>query len=499
MRFAFVILAAAAAAGCSGGKGASAPDFADVLEAATSDATEVGPEAPTVPTEVTEPFRLVYASTPVPPTTATSDECVRDLHAAVTDRGLSLTKTLAALDPTLTCALGCFVDDALSWIAVATEVIQAGDKTNGTWNVRYGRIATDLSVHLDKGGQLTGVAYLRFSGGFLFYSAPLPACPDIATGTPATCYDIHRVPLDSPGNDEVVATFPNKDGMEGSQFHGHFEIGEDGKTLILQNPTNKSQTIFVLGDEMVREDPPICVAPDPNGDPNACGPAGTSSIFRDNDPIALSADRRWLVFATVADNTELRLYKHDLVNRVRTYSVLLGPVPGGYFSGDEAQNPCYNRQDWQYTTVLGPIRFVNGGADVMFIGEEDCARYDNCQKPTKKPWTNLVRIALDRIGNGVPLAPADLRPTTFNPAANVGTNEVISTYDLSPTGEFTVFAATPSLVKDGTAPIADCDLRATGDSEVYVTRTDGTAAPVQVTSDSGDLRVTTVQAVPAAQ
>jgi hypothetical protein len=224
----------------------------------------------------------------------------------------------------------------------------------------------------------------------------------------------------------------------------------------------------------------LCSARDPTGN---CIGSGTASVYRDDDPIALSPDGLHLVFALVEDNQQLRLYHHDLQTDLRRYSVLLD-VPSNYFT-----NACYNRQPWQYKAVRSPIRFTPDGSEVLFLG------WDDCGDSKDKPWTNIVGVKRDFIGGGKKVTEADLRKVTDNPVGKVTKNIAVSWFDLSPSGQYTTFLGTPTLLEDGTGWVPDISDRQVNDSEVYVTATDGSTTPVQLTNEV-NWSTTSVIAVP---
>lgn len=429
------------------------------------------------PVEVTEDFRVVYGyqgRIPGPSgNTHLHDLFVMDPRGIA--KQVSLTKTLA--NTGLNCNLGCFVDAKLKALAVVTE--QDGP---GTYKVRIARLDKDLSPYFGDFPDITQVRYLRFGKDSLYWSSPQLECQS-RTNPPSNCFSINKIAIENPSLIERLFSFPPPDALAGSQFQGSFVIGEDGESLVLLNPTNVSQTLYVWSDgRLTRVGLPICAAPDPTGRLDRCGTSGTSSQFTDKDPVGLSADRRHLIYALIEGDQELRLYHDDLVFGTRTYSVLL-TVPNGYTA-----NACYNMLDWQYKAVLPPIRFTSDGKEVILLG------YSDCGQNRDKPWTNLVRIAIDRIGTGKKLTENDLFKITDNPKGAIAACISITSFDLSPSGEYVVFLGTPTLESDGKTPIKDTDVRGRTSAEVYVTRTDGTALPVQLTN-SLEFKATSVLAV----
>jgi hypothetical protein len=475
-------LAARLAACGSGGGGADA-DVAQVDDAAGDEAEA---ELVKVPVQVTEDFRVVYGyqGRIAGPTgnSGQHDLRIADPRDADPANDLPLTKpALAALDPDLTCSLGCFVDRGLRWLAVVTGPVTRG---SSAYTVRVARLGADLSADWTVVPPIDGARHVEMSSDAIWWTSPQPDC-QADRGPPSTCYAVRKIEFATPTVVKTLTSFPGPDALAGSQYQGWFTLGEDGASVILLNPTNVSETVYVWRDgKLSKVGDPICAAPDPGGVPGKCGTGGTGSQFKDNHPAALSADGRHLVYALLVENTELRLYHDDLVTGSRTYSVLLA-VANGY-----TVNACYNIADWQYKDVLPPIRFSPDGEEVILIGSSDCG-------PNKdKPWTNLVRLALGRIGTGEKLTADDLGLITDHPKGAVAKCVTISSFDLSPTGEFLTFLGTPTLESDGKTAIKDTDVRGRSSAEVYVTRTDGAAIPVQVTN-SLEWKATSVLAVPA--
>jgi len=469
------------ALGCSGNSRTEEPDFGhDETTLEASDATG-GTDAQKEPAVVHEDFRVVYGyrGRPVKPEfNGKNDLFLADARDADPTNDISLTeKALKKVDPTLNCDLGCFVDPYLRWMVVVTET----SPTDGTHTLKLGRFGANLSLNMMKFEGLTQVKHLVFAGNYLFFSRPQPDC--VATeGPPATCYQIWRLDLNNLADLKQLATFPTPDSLAHSLFAGYFTASDDGTTLLFMNPTNISQRVYLWRDgHMSRVGDPLCTAKDPSGIPGKCGSTGTLSTYTEKDPVAISPDGKTVVFALV-EGDELRLYRHDLETDTRRFSVLLS-VPSPYQA-----NKCYNREPWQYTAVLPPLRFSRDGKDVIFLG------YAACGENQQKPWTNIVRIALDRIGTGQKLTASDLKLVTDNPTGDIARCISISYFDLSPSGQYITFIGTPTIESDGKTPIKDTDNRHRSDAEVYVTASDGSSLPVQITN-SLYWSATTVQVV----
>ncbi|MBL6975127.1 MAG: hypothetical protein ISR64_05290 [Deltaproteobacteria bacterium] len=439
----------------------------DGLDAAVEETfQDLGPDAPKAPVVVDEDFRFLYGYAGRIPgdNLGDFDFFYADPTDADTSNDMSLTENSLS-DLSLDCHLGCFLDRGMRWMAIASEEGQ-----DGTYTVKLARFTTGLKlVSMDKFGALENVKHLAFAGDFLYFSQPQEC--EAQGGIPVPCYIIKRLDLNKPGTVQSLLTMPTKDLIQkaqGYQYYGYFTVGEDLKTLLFLLPTNVSQSVWVWRDgKLIKVVDDLCAARDLVGN---CIGSGTSSLYHDNDPAALSPDGKHVVFALVEDNADLRLYRHEIETDQTGFSVLMG-VPSDYYT-----NACYNRAPWQYTSVGNPMRFTHDGSEVMFIGSHSCG--DNKQKP----WTNIVRLALDRIGSGEKLTEADFRKVTDNPEGHLAKAIAVSWFDLSPSGEYTVFAGTPTIEEDGSALIKDTSARHYKDAEIYVTRTDGTTLPVQLTN-----------------
>lgn len=426
------------------------------------------------PVEVTENFRIVYGyQNRFDPTK--HELFLADPSDSDPNNDMSFTKS--GLEKAgLNCNLGCFVDKKLKWIAVVTEQSQM----DGTYTLKLGKFGTNLTVNLLKFGDLKGVKHVEFAENIIFFSQIQPKCESVE-GPPSTCFVIKSLDLDKPAEIKTHLTFPPPNALAHSMFTGWFTVGEDGKTLLFLNPTNVSQSVWIWREgklQMIGEK--ICSAKDPAGN---CIGSGSSSSFKDTDPINITPDGKVLVYALVADNAELRLYRHEIETGITKYSVLLG-VPSNYFA-----SACENIADWQYNVVRKPIRFTPDGKEVIFIGE------NTCKENKEKSWTNIVRVSLDRIGAGIKLTKDDLVLVTNNPKGKIAKNVMIFYYDLSPSGEYVGFLGTAMLQSDNISLIPDTSSAHLDDVEVWVTRLDGKSKPKQITNQL-QWKATSVLAVP---
>ena len=437
----------------------------EVHDAESKDEADIEAIEPKYPVVVDEDFRYLYGYAGRIPgdNLGEFDLFIADPTDAEVANDVSLTEeSLSALS--MDCHLGCFPDRGMKWMAVATE-----KGANETYTVKLAQFTTKLNlVSMDEFGSLENVKHLAFAGDYLFFSQPQEC--EAQGGISVPCYVIKRMDLNTPGVIQSLLTMPTKDLIEKAQeyqYFGYFTVGEDVETLLFLLPTNVSQSVWVWRDGKLRKIAEnLCAATDPEGN---CIASENGSTYYDNDPAALSPDGKNLVFALVEDNAELRLYRHDMETDQTKYSVLLG-VPDDYFA-----NACYNRQPWQFTSIGSPLRFMQDGSDVVFVGSHSCG--DN----NLKPWTNILRLPIDLIGSGEELMEGDFLKVTDNPEGHLAEAISISSFDLSPSGEYTVMVGTPTIGMDGLA-ISDTSARHYKDAEIFVTRTDGTALPVQLTN-----------------
>ncbi len=452
------------------GGGGAAPDaglvdllaFVDAGPSETvTDSVDDASEAPLV---VTEDFRVVYAYAGRPGTAVSGRFEFRVADPRDADPTNDAVLLAAGAQEVPDCTTGCFPDRGLRYVAAAV-----GGSGEG-----YGLQVYDLGSAggpAPVGPTLSGVAHAEWAGSVLYYSQKV-ACP---TGTAATtrCFDMFRLDPADPGTTQRLTQMPpvEEEGLTTAfQYNGFFRVGEDEKTLIFFVPTNVSVTVWVYREGVRRKVlGPLCAAKDPYG--NCIAAAGGSSLYREDNPVALSPDGQTLVFPLLEENRELRLYRHDIGDPEPRFSTLLS-VPSDYL-----KNACYNREPWQFTEVRGPIRFSRDGREVLFIGAATC---DDNQV---KPWTNILRLEVAKIGAGTPLAEADFRKVTDNPPGYFARAVAISDYDLSPSGEYVVLVGTPTVDMDGRPLPTQPSGRHERDSEVHVTRTDGKAGLLQITND----------------
>lgn len=449
-----------------GGGGRDTPliDLASLRDLGPPDATpDEGAAAPDTPLVVTEDFRIVYAYTgrTLENSGRVEFRLADPRYSDTADHALLLATSSGAIPD---CSFGCFMDRGLRYLAVATV---GSGKGHGLQVYDLGAPDGPSPV----GPFVTDVAHMTWAESVLYYSRNV-VCP---TGTAAVtqCFDVFRFDPKNPEVAQRLTQMPpvEEEGLTTAfQYGGFFRVGEDGKTLIFFVPTNVSVTVWIYRDGLRRKVlGPLCAAKDPYGQ---CiqSPGGTS-MFREHNPVALSQDGRTLVFPLLEENRELKLYRYEIGDPEARFSTLLS-VPSDYL-----KNACYNRLPWQITEVRGPLRFSPLGDEVLFIGAHTC-------KPNQvKPWTNILRLDVAKIGVGAPLSEADFEKVTDNPQGYTARAIAISDFDLSPSGEYVVFSGTPTVDMEGNPLPSQPDGRHERDSEVHVTRYDGGVLPVQVTND----------------
>jgi len=276
-------------------------------------------------------------------------------------------------------------------------------------------------------------------------------------------------PLAKSATETELFTFPvSTQDARNSVYSGRFRVTPDGKTLLLLRPTIYSQKVFVWYDgKVLPVGDEVCHAMTTGG---AC--TGSGSEYSDKDPLGISPDRSVVMAALLEDNRDLRLRKINLKTDLSTYSDFYGV--NGDFNNNNIK--CALRKDWQYTGIDGNLRFTKNGKSVVFIASTDCG--DNSQKW----WTDIVKIAVDRIGNGKPLTQSDIQRVTDNPQGSSSKATMITDFKFSPSGKYIVFIGTPLFQTDGKTPVSPAGTRHLNDLEVFFIAADGSALPVQATN-----------------
>ncbi|MBM4386294.1 MAG: hypothetical protein FJ088_01065, partial [Deltaproteobacteria bacterium] len=388
---------------------------------------------------INEKFRVLYGYRG----RLLDNEDEHDLHimeASEPEKSFNLTKF--SLENTgYNCNLGCVTDRGLEWIAVAYKETEIQED----FDYKLGRFTTAMTVDIDKISGIKAVTDIKFGGGFLYFSKKLPE--KCAENPPSYCYDIYRVDLSNLSKMDKIITFPPIEKAAGSLYKGHFHLSEDGKTVVLLNPTIGSQNIYIWRDGKLAELDYICHNLEPGG---KC--IGTGSQNTDKDPLAVSPDGNDIVIFLIEDNREFNVRRYNIKDNWGKYSNLL-KVPSDY-----SKNACYNKKEWQYTYVRGtPI--VRGDGRIYFIGEAKCGN--------TKTWTNLVSMDISIIGDGTAITEEEIVKITDNPKGNTSRNVEIFNFDFSTEGNYVVFAGTPMFQVDGYI-IPDSSQRHFNDREIWI-------------------------------
>ncbi len=455
------------------------------------------------PTQVTEPFRIVfpYLKYSLP---AQLDLAWTDPMAPTWDPDVSFSGLVLQRDAALSCELGCFPARSGQWIAV----VVSGPTSDTTGNViRLFRLADGPLLEESGIPDVTDVTTFAFGSDSFVFTRALADCVPSAIEK-KSCVKFFRIDLSVPNpmGEEFLFTFPTADRIEEALPHsGRFTMGQDGRSIVVLSRTPGSQTAWLwrgsAGDPILVAGP-ICAGPAPGG-----GCLETEGGFTDADPVALSADGNHLVLAVVEDDRSLVLTHVDIRDVVagaepRRTTVSLLAMPQGI----SYKNRCYNRQTWQPTFVLSPMKFTPDGSELVFAAGTDCP-------PNKfKPWSNVLAIQMSRLESNGALANQDLRWITDFPQGDSAANVSIPIdslnpdsgaeyLDLSMSGDYVAFVGTPMLDSFGNA-IADKQEQHRNDHEVWVTRRDGTTEPVQLTGRQGwkstSLRAISIPPVKAA-
>jgi hypothetical protein len=478
------LLLALLAVACAGGGATGTDDAtADEAPADTLDATGDGER---VPVQVTEDFRLVFPYLRY--TTAPLVDVFFSDPAAGSASETSLSDRIGQVAPGVDCSSGCLVDATGRWLAV----VVAGPAAEGQGStVRLFRLAAGPVVTPSTVSDVTDVTAMAFGDDALYFSRPRAAC-EAERGPSRGCHAFYRTPLSAPGAEEFLFTFPTAAALQTAMPHsGRFVMGQDGRTVVVLAPTTNTQSAWVwrTAGEPIRVAGPLCGV---RGGTDGGTCVGSGSAYSDADPVALSPDGRHLALALVLHDQDLVLGHMDLQGDGTLETATLLHLPDDVT--DFAMNACYNRTPrdapWQPTSVQAPLRFSRDGTEVVFVGRAACGANKD------KPWTNLLAVPLARIDQGGTLQRGDLRwITEFPSGAIVDCVSILpAAMDLSPSGDFVVFAGTPRFDSAGQL-LLDSQLQHFQDAEVWITRRDGTTEPAQLTARQG-WRATSVQAVP---
>jgi len=421
----------------------------------------------TAPTEPL-PYDLVLAS-PVNPKTFTKAEF--GLGASVFSQDLGKEKsadrlTNLAFNPAqtkdLTCRFGCFLDPGLTHMAVAV----GEQKATGN-DFQIGVLDDALKIYF-KFGIVPDIKHLQFAANYFFYSRQKQC-----KGTGKCQYEIHRVDLVNPdASKEVFTIMPPSDDPDwienDTTYDGYFRASLDGSTVLFLTPTIRSTKIYAWRDGVLHKLDYIC--PFKQGD--QC--VGTGSQYHDDDPAAIAPDNKTILVWMIVDRWN-RLRRYEIGGGGGVKYTDLASVPAGTQNYYDAI--CANLQPWQHATVRGQPQFSPDGKTVYMLGHSDCPG-----KSTDKPWTDILALPVEKIGDGADLTEADLINLTKNPREVSPLNVRVDGFALSPAGQHIVFNGTPGYDSKGNA-IKATDLRHKIDRELWVMPIDGSWAKKQVTSE----------------
>ncbi len=365
------------------------------------------------------------------------------------------------------CNFGCVVDRALQWIAVSVKK-PAGDG----FTFQLGRFDAQLNVAMVKGIFMKEIIDFKFAGNFLYYSKQ-----HYCDG--AHCqYEIYRRQLEPIGQEESLFIFPpesDPDWPNHSNFKGHFKTSQDGQVVVILGTTIRSNRIYMWKAGNLHELDYICNHL-VNGE---C--IGAGSEYTDTDPVAISPDNSKIAAFTVAER-DLRLRVYDTATLEQKYLNLFSVTAGTYFADvcGQLQNPI-----WEFKNVVGNPMFSPDGNSLYFIANNDCKVVSS----DSKPLTDIMMLDLGVVGDGTPFTQEDFINITNNPSDSGPENQVIESFELSPSGKTIVFTGSPRYTFAGPPdepimqPLPDDSKRAKKDFEIWLIGTTG-AGKTQLTDEN---------------
>ena len=344
------------------------------------------------------------------------------------------------------CANSCIIDDALQWIAVADG--PRGD--SGFFSFGMGRFTEEGVVQMAKASPLQDVVDLHFSDTWVYYSRLIDGSGLYRQ------YEIWRAELASPANREKLMDFPPTDALDGSSYAGHFRVNPTTDQVLLLVPTIRSVSLYLWEDGRLGQLDFIC----PVMRNGQC--AGTGSEYSDREPSAFSRDGRYIAVFIAGEN-ELRLLLYDLEGEGTTsYFKDLARVD---YDVIYDQHYCEYLETWQYGEIVGQPVFDPAGESLYFVGMRDCG--------TKKPETDILELAVERLKAFETLGAGDIRNVTQFPTTGASDQVVVNNFDISPAGDVLVFTGTPQWGQNDEL-ISEGSSRHESDSELWIIGTDGT-------------------------
>jgi hypothetical protein len=437
------------------------------------------------PTVVDENFRVIYgyagaisgtpgellignpAISPEPGNPGWTDN-FKIVESSLTDLGLD-------------CTNGCVSDRDLRHIAVTL-----GASANGYgYDVAIVEFDDMMTASMALENPLTSVRQAVFCGETLYISRYKPGC-EPQSGPAKTCYQFEKLVLPTTET-EVLFTFPTAADLADSNYSGRFRTGEDCDSMILQNPDSSSVTLWMFKDSQLRKvGKQFCQAYTADGE--TCMYKSGAPELSDDQPVGLSTDGK-LFFVHVENSAELRIFKIDTgADDVMTWSTVV-KTPATDTGGNYLQNACLNLKPWwRWNAILSPLRILSDNSEVVFTASSDC------DPDINKPWTDIVAVPVENIGNPDAAGPTFFRKITDFP--QIATAACISVpkdgFDVSSSGKYVIFIGTAALDSSG-RPIRDDSPQHYLDREVFVTSFDGSSSPVQI-SGNLDYNASTVLA-----
>lgn len=490
------------AGGCAGGgpgagdvPGIDAPDAGD--DAVVQDAA--GDAVTRPPTVVDKGFRLllqrVESLNRSGPWLVLLDPTVREWDADAAPAPLIVAGPETeyfpeSRNPDIDCAVGCYTDPALRWLAYfESDAIQRERPV-----LRVGRLdETTLAFQRDGSVTIPDVTDLAFADGRLYVSQRVLNC-DAQVGQPKPCWTFLRMDLGSPGALESLFTFPTFERLGFSVHAGHFTVSANGETVVVQDPGNGTLGVWAWREAWKNEKDPLRRIIDP-----ICGTLldGSSRCqsepgrFDDREPLAVSADGRLVALAVVENDEALRWLLADLepdAVQPSWSTVAYVSVSAQNALGFRA-DAYLNAKTVPFTRIHASPRFAGTGddAELLFVGE--FGPPPTAESSKKNTTTNLAAIPVRTLREGTLLKKlAPFRRITRFAVGDVPENVLIPEggFDPSPDGTFVAFVGTPVLDSNG-EPLTPKMEQHRNDLEAHVTRRDGTTEPVQV-SGQGETR-----------
>jgi hypothetical protein len=379
----------------------------------------------------------------------------------------------------LDCSMGCFPNRDLTLMAVATT--PAEGVPGQVMTVVGFDGSMQPSVLLAE--PLTRVRQAVFSGSRLYVSLFSEQPCESPLGTAKTCYVFKVIDFSGNGPYEALRLFdfPRPEQLDSSLYSGRFRMGADGSTIIIQNLEKESVAIWLydVNGGLRQVGPKFCQARDLE---DRCAYSSDNPSKTDDDPVALTADGKSLVYVHVEDGREFRLVRMSTSDGSMAFTTLVR-VPGRY-----AQNACYNLGGgpWVYTAIQQPVLISQDGTEVIFTASS------TCDASVGKVWTNILAVKIDDIGNVVTDTDFFRKVTDFPAKPVPGCISVMAdTMSLSPSGRYLAFVGSASLDSSG-QPITTASPQHFIDQEAYVTATDGLSAPIQISGNLNYRAVSTM-------